>query len=155
MQFRLHYEKEYQEEQIKRNLFVEKNLNFVITASDIINLNHDLELIYYNKLSSDGLANWKGLLSSYPIYSNFRPHIFNNYVTPHENNWIDYEKKLLRYTYLRIKKLNSNACKIVLTDKQKIIYDYYSMLVKIYNQIYNQTTLSLKFQSNTLLNTNN
>ena len=92
IQRRLYREKEYQEEQIKRNLFVEKNLNFVITATDLINLNHDLELIYYNKLSSDGLANWKKLLSSCPIYSNFRLHIFNNYVTPHENNWIDYEK---------------------------------------------------------------
>ena len=134
MQLRLHFEKEYQKEQIKRNLLIDKNLNFVITATDLINLNHDLELMYYNKLSYDGLVNWKELLSSYPIYSNFRPHIFNNYVTPHENEWINYEKKLLHYTYLDLKNLNANICKIVLTNKQKIIYDYYSILVKIYKQ---------------------
>ena len=53
LQLRLHFEKEYQKEQIKRNLLIDKNLNFVITATDLINLNHDLELMYYNKLSYD------------------------------------------------------------------------------------------------------
>ena len=134
MQLKLHIQKEYEEEQKKRNLLIEKNIHFVISVTDLINLNRDIELLYYNKLSSNGLLTWKELLLSYPIYSNFRPHILNNYVTPHENEWIDYKKKLLRYTYLNIENLNSNICKIVLTNKQKIIYDYYLMLVRVYNK---------------------